>query len=207
MHLSVLKSHPMAGTHIVLKKASFFSHPKLQNDCQQGTSCFQSSTPGGSSVCEGSGVRLLCFPGSCLKGGGIVASKCRAWCYFKKPERSFPTGSQDNKHELRAIKQRSYQSCWTHTWDGTKYPCLEHFGTGLLPARPFIRRLVCQGRCGQAHFIGLALLTLTVLPHSHTLPPGLEPDPVAWCFSRNSTDGLAPYLHGLTVSCLPTHPI
>lgn len=59
MHLSVLKSHPMAGTYIVLKKASFFSHPKLWNDCQQGTSCFQSSTPGGSSVCV-RGVGYVC---------------------------------------------------------------------------------------------------------------------------------------------------
>lgn len=50
---------PMAGTYLVLNKAGFFSHPKLWNDCQQGTSCFQSSAPGGSSVCV-RGVAYVC---------------------------------------------------------------------------------------------------------------------------------------------------
>lgn len=61
---------PMAGTYLTLNKDGFFSHPKLWNDCQQGTSCFQSSAPGGSSVCvRGAGHVCSAPRGAAWKAG------------------------------------------------------------------------------------------------------------------------------------------
>lgn len=165
-------------------------------------------------MCEGSGVRLLCSPGSCWEGGGTAASKCSARCYFKVPDRSFPTGSQDNEHELRAIKQSKIAPILLDSHMGwNKIPM-----SGALWDRPLASQTLYKKacmccvlraggqvwsrplpRCGLAH-----AHSATALPHA---APGLEPEPGAWCFSWTSADGLAPYLHGLTVSCLPTHPV
>lgn len=94
----------------------------------------------------------------------------------KVPQRSFPTGSQDNEYEMRAMKFCTNPAGLTPGKENI--PTLEHLGAGRLPARPLSRRLVrvvcyaLASRHSHAHFtLWTQHRRAAGLSRAHSAPP------------------------------------